>query len=784
VKTLGTVAGGARRWMGRSGSSRSTWPPPPSGPIGPLQWAGLPGPADHSSGRWSLRRRAGTVCAVLALALLTLAAPARALQWYEHYEAGVSAEQRGAWQEALASFEQAERFRPEPAARVRTYGNRFLFDYDPPFHVARCLLGLGRYAEARAALARSAAAGVTPEAERTKLAREIDRREGAARPQAGSAVPRSGAEPGTTGTTVGRAPASAPGQEPGPGTEAERPESSGAGAPEKPAAAVDRTASAAATPNAPGTLVVESTPPGAEVSVDGRQVGKTPIEGIEVAPGARRLRVSGARLDGGWGTWEQVLEVEAGERVHVDVALARTQPAAVATNRGTPSAAPEGRLDGGARPGGPSTAGSGPPAASQALSGRAGETGGSDRPASPSTDRPGAEQAGAPAGAVEARAERPASPSDSVGEPAPASAAGSEGEPASPTGSTSKDALVAQREALARNAALGALLVVLVAAGAVWWVLRRRVRGAPASTQRTGTGGSGGVGGQVGGYRLQEVLGRGGMATTYRAERISDGRPVALKIPHETGDPTYLERFLREGRLGETLHHPGIVRIIEAGTAGGGSAPPGEGERPFLAMELLPGRTVRQVLDAAAADEAPLPIERCLQIAVEIAEALDYAHGKGVVHRDLKPENVMVLPDGSLKVMDFGVARVEGQPGLTTSRFFFGSPVYAAPELVDPRTIDRRVDLYSLGVLLYELLEGEPPFVHESIFKLLEMHQSAPLPAPSELPRALPPDLWQVVARLLAKDREERYGSAEVLLVDLHRLATAPTSPSAPECRR
>ena len=156
--------------------------------------------------------------------------------------------------------------------------------------------------------------------------------------------------------------------------------------------------------------------------------------------------------------------------------------------------------------------------------------------------------------------------------------------------------------------------------------------------------------GRIGRYKVTGELGRGGMATTYRAERSRDGMAVAIKIPHETGDPTYLPRFLREGRLGETLHHPRIVRIVEAGEEAG---------RPFLAMELIPGRTLRQALEEAG---GVFPLRRALEVAREVAEAVDYAHGKGVVHRDLKPENVMLLPDGSVKVMDFGVARVEASP--------------------------------------------------------------------------------------------------------------------------
>ena len=269
------------------------------------------------------------------------------------------------------------------------------------------------------------------------------------------------------------------------------------------------------------------------------------------------------------------------------------------------------------------------------------------------------------------------------------------------------------------------------------------------------------AGGRLGRYRVVAELGRGGMATTFRALRAGDGLEVAVKIPHPSGDPAYLERFLREGRLGETLHHPAIVRILEAGEAEG---------IPFLAMELIPGETLRQRLDRAPEGLAQ---SEALTIARAVAEALDYAHGKGVVHRDLKPENIMLTPEGRAKVMDFGVARVEGQPGLTTSHLFFGSPLYGAPELVEPRSIDRRADLYSLGIVLFEMLEGRPPFVHESVMKLIDMHQRAPLPDPATLPRAMPAPLWRLLAKLLEKDRDARYPTAEALLVDLRRIADA-----------
>jgi serine/threonine-protein kinase len=305
--------------------------------------------------------------------------------------------------------------------------------------------------------------------------------------------------------------------------------------------------------------------------------------------------------------------------------------------------------------------------------------------------------------------------------------------------------------------AIGVALLILL------WALarRRRERREPTAPTRlealptTPVEGPG----RLGRYQVVSPLGRGGMATTYQARRLRDGATVALKVPHEfcLDDATFVARFLREGRLGEQLHHPGIVRILEAGEEGG---------RPFIAMELLAGRTLKHELR----ERGRFSVRRSLELTRAVAEALDYAHAKGVVHRDLKPDNIMVLPDGSLKVMDFGIARKAGGEGLTSTHLFIGTPLYAAPEMVDPKHIDHRVDLYALGIILYEMLEGDVPFSADSPYRVLEMHQRAPLPRREELRHPVPPPVWAVVERLCEKDRERRYPTAEALLVEISRL--------------
>jgi len=651
------------------------------------------------------RAVAGALVAVLMVAV----APVWAAQWYELYERGLGAEAQGAWAEALGLFEEAERFRSEPEERVRTYGNRFLFSYDPAFHRARCLAELGRLDEARAALAASAAAGVTAEAEIAALRQRLTRLE--------------------TQFEAQHAPRTEPSDE-APPEDREEP-------------------AAGAVPAlvAPGHFDIHTTPSGVRFEIDGRRGGTTPVEEVEVPAGTHRVRLVDERPGSDLLPWEQEVEVLPGERVHLDVTLARR----------------------------PSQEGGEPPDGET----RRRRDGQAEEPAGSVVDGAGAdlgpttaelEPAEADSGPATEGLDRLQEPASAELEPSAPPPSREGAAPSPPDASSGVPADGSPLRALwgwPLGAALGAGLLVVLIAGFAAVRRRSRRRGGRVGPRATGAIDRR-LGERIGRYRIEEVLGRGGMATTYRARRLDDRTEVALKIPHETGDPSYAERFVREGRLGETLHHPGIVRILEAGQDDG---------QAFLAMELLPGHTLRELMDSA---ESPLLVERCLAIVREIAEALDYAHSKGVVHRDLKPENVMVLPDGALRVMDFGVARVEGQPGLTNSQFFFGSPVYAAPELVDPRTIDHRADLYSLGVLLYELLEGEPPFVHESIFKLLEMHQREPLPRPEGLPRPLPPAVWRVIVRMLAKEREARYASAQELLVELKRLLYAVSDGSPP----
>jgi len=335
---------------------------------------------------------------------------------------------------------------------------------------------------------------------------------------------------------------------------------------------------------------------------------------------------------------------------------------------------------------------------------------------------------------------------------------------------------IEQAESTDKSGGGAGLLIVAVVGAAVFLLLRKRRKQkveptpnfdtTPTKRVETGTGraaqsesttGRPSAETVVGDYRLLDRLGRGGMATTHRAERIGDGAVVAVKIPHDhlLDDSEFAERFLREGALGATIHHPNIIRIFEAGLHDG---------KPFIAMELVDGET----LESRLARDGALPSSVAMEIARGIALALDYAHVKGVIHRDVKPDNVMLTKDSSVKVMDFGIARVTAAPGLTATNTYLGTPIYSAPEAIDPNEVTTQSDLYSLGIVLYRMLCNRVPFEAPSPLRVIELHRSAPLP-PFAPELDVPAAVEKMVHRLAAKDKNDRYPSAEAFLHDLNQ---------------
>jgi serine/threonine protein kinase len=243
------------------------------------------------------------------------------------------------------------------------------------------------------------------------------------------------------------------------------------------------------------------------------------------------------------------------------------------------------------------------------------------------------------------------------------------------------------------------------------------------------------IGRQVSHYRIVAELGSGGTGTVYRAEDTRLGRAVALKLPHATlsADPAQRERLLREARAASALDLPNIARVYDAGEADG---------LVFLAMQYVEGSTLRDTL------RAPMPPARVIAIGRALAEALDHAHGRGIVHRDIKPDNVMMSPDGQVKLTDFGTGHVAGA--------IVGTFPYVAPELISGAAPDARSDLYALGITVYELCVGTPPF-HGTPAELLRRVANE---APPALPVGVPSPLAELITRMIDKDPASRPASA------------------------
>jgi len=262
---------------------------------------------------------------------------------------------------------------------------------------------------------------------------------------------------------------------------------------------------------------------------------------------------------------------------------------------------------------------------------------------------------------------------------------------------------------------------------------------------------------QFGRFRVLGELGRGAMGVVYRAEDPALGRPVAIKTITLTGteeERAHFEaRFLQEARAAGGIGHPAIITIYDVGR---------EGDIAFMAMELLDGRELRDLIRGGS-----LAPSEAVEIAARVAEALAAAHERGIVHRDVKPGNIMVLSDGRVKIMDFGIARLRDPDVKTATGMLLGSPRYMSPEQVSGEPFDHRADIFSLGVVLYEMLTGVTPFSGQDMTQLMyQVVHGAAVP-PSHVNRALPTVLDYIVARALKKSPAERYGSAAEFAADL-----------------
>ena len=282
-------------------------------------------------------------------------------------------------------------------------------------------------------------------------------------------------------------------------------------------------------------------------------------------------------------------------------------------------------------------------------------------------------------------------------------------------------------------------------------------------------------GSRIGRYTIVETLGQGGMGKVYLARDPLISRNVALKVisirpdlsEEEAGQ--YRERFLREAQAAGALIHPNIVAVHDIGQdAASGS--------PYIVMEHVPGQDLKKVI----LSRAPLPAAEAVGIVAQIAAALDYAHKCGIVHRDVKPANVLITEQGRVKITDFGVARLPGSD-LTRSDQFVGSPGFMSPEQLKGSPVDGRADLFSLGVIFFQLLTGKAPFEGESVSEVLYRISSQPSEPPSEAQADVSPDFDPILEKALAKDPADRYQTGQEMVGALRTVTREVDGTFGPE---
>src|SRR5215831_2088800 len=284
------------------------------------------------------------------------------------------------------------------------------------------------------------------------------------------------------------------------------------------------------------------------------------------------------------------------------------------------------------------------------------------------------------------------------------------------------------------------------------------------------------LGTTLGHYKIERSLGRGGMGEVYSAVDLKLHRPVALKVLPVTsaGQPEARERFEREAKAVAALNHPNIVTIHSVEEENG---------VVFLTMELIEGKTLAELIPKGG-----MRLEQLLKLAIPLADAVSAAHQQGITHRDLKPANVMVTDDGRVKVLDFGLAKLREQQGaaaetavdpargLTSKGSIIGTTLYMSPEQAEGRPVDARSDIFSLGIILYEMATGQRPFRGETHVAVLSSILKDNPPSITELNAEQPRDLARIVKRCVAKDPDQRYQSGRDLRIELEEVKEAADS--------
>jgi serine/threonine protein kinase len=271
----------------------------------------------------------------------------------------------------------------------------------------------------------------------------------------------------------------------------------------------------------------------------------------------------------------------------------------------------------------------------------------------------------------------------------------------------------------------------------------------------------------AGRYRIEQLVGHGGMADVYSGVDTMLERPIAVKLLTDRSD-TVLRRFLREAQSMARLNHRNIVAVYDAGQDDGLS---------FIIMELLAGRTLSQI----PADELTMHV--AIRYFIDLLEALAYAHDQGIIHRDMKPSNVMVTDEGTIKVMDFGLSRRTSEMSSETNAGeIVGTIAYLAPERFLGKVADARSDLYSVGVVMYEIFTGRVPFksATDDLVAVIFAHVNDVPPSPRSINRAVPPQIESIVLKLLEKDADARFQTARELIAELRALIGGPPTGASP----
>jgi len=269
-------------------------------------------------------------------------------------------------------------------------------------------------------------------------------------------------------------------------------------------------------------------------------------------------------------------------------------------------------------------------------------------------------------------------------------------------------------------------------------------------------------------YKIEDELGAGGMSAVYKANDPNLKRVVAIKLihPHLSKDPEFVRRFEAEAAAVAQLRHPNIIQVFDFNH---------DGDTYYMVLEFVPGETLQARLKRLVGDNRKLSIEEVVKFAAQICEAADYAHKRGLVHRDIKPANVMLDIHGNAILMDFGIVRIVGGTNHTATGAVVGTALYMSPEQIRGEHPDHRADIYSLGIMLFEMAGGRPPYSADSAMTIMMMHLNDPIPDIGTLNPSVPRGLRNIVEKALAKDPKDRYQSAAQMAADLRNLLAAPT---------